>query len=122
MEELRYMAQNGDFSVIGIMETWANGTINDAELHIDGYTMFRKDRMSKSQCRGGGVALYVKENLRSRQSSKLETSEFEDSVWCTIDLVDSSLLVGVCYRSTSSSDDNNINVMILTTAGTAGRL
>ena len=65
MDELRYMAQNGDFSVIGITETWGNETINDAELHTEGYTMFRKDR-SKLQRKGGGVVLYVKDILRPR--------------------------------------------------------
>jgi len=113
MDELRYVAQNEDFSVIGITETWGNETINDAELHIGGYTMFRKDRRSKLQRRGGGVVLYVKDSLRPRQSSKLEASEFEELVWCTIDLADSPLLVGVCYRSTSSSDDNNDKLLEL---------
>ena len=113
MDELRYVAQNEDYSVIGITETWGNETINDAELHIEGYTMFRKDRKSMLQRRGGGVVLYVKDTLRPRPSSKLGASEFEESVWCTIDLADSPLLVGVCYRSTSSSDDNNDKLLEL---------
>ena len=29
------MAQNRDYSVIGITETWGNETINDAELHVE---------------------------------------------------------------------------------------
>jgi len=107
MDELRYMVQKEEFTIIGICETWANESVNDAELHIDGYTLFRKDRVSESQCRGGGVALYIKDTLRSRLSDKLNTSNFGESIWCTIDLADTSLLVGVCYRSTSSSEDNN---------------
>ena len=114
MDELRYVAQNEDYSIIGISETWANESISDAELHIDGYTLFRKDRMSMSQRRGGGVALFVKDTLRPRQpSSKLETSKFEESVWCTVEFADTSLLIGVCYRSTSSPDDNNDKLLEL---------
>jgi len=100
MNELRYVARNGEYSVIEITETWANETINDAELHTDGYTMFRKDKQPKTQCRGGGVVLYVRDTLRS-QCSKLENSKFDESVWCTIDIANSSLLAGVCYRITS---------------------
>jgi len=113
MDELRYMAQNGNFSVIGVTETWGNETINDAELHTEGYTEFRKDRRSKLQCRGGGVVLYVKDTLRPRQSSKLKTNEFEESVWCIVEFADSPLLVGVCYRSTSSSNNNNDKLLKL---------
>ena len=38
--------------IIGIAESWANNDITDAELGLEGYAMFRKDR------RGGGVLLY----------------------------------------------------------------
>ena len=107
MDELRYLAQNEEPNIIGISETWANETISDAELHIEGYTLFRKDRKSKTQSKGGGVALYVKETLRSRQSSTMDANQFDESVWCRVDFADTSLLVGVCYRSPTSSDDNN---------------
>jgi len=107
MDEVRYIAQKAELSIIGICETWANESINDAELNIDGYTLFRKDRMSESRCRGGGVSLYVKDTLRPRQCSRLNTSQYAESIWCIIDFADTSLLVGVCYRSTSSSEHNN---------------
>ena len=43
--------------IIGITESWAN---NDAELGLEGYVMFRKDRIGR---RGGGVLLYIKETI-----------------------------------------------------------
>ena len=46
--------------IIGITESWANNDITDAELGLEGYVMFRKDRMGK---RGGGVLLYVNEAI-----------------------------------------------------------
>ena len=42
--------------IIGITESWANNDIIDAELGLEGYVMFRKDRMGR---RGGGVLLYI---------------------------------------------------------------
>ena len=46
--------------IIGITESWANNDITDAELGLAGYVMFRKDRMGMI---GGGMLLYIKENI-----------------------------------------------------------
>ena len=46
--------------IIGITESWANNDITDAKLGLEGYVMFRKDRMGR---RGGGVLLYIKETI-----------------------------------------------------------
>ena len=43
--------------IIGITESWANTDITDAELGLEGYAMFRKDRTGR---RRGGVLLYIK--------------------------------------------------------------
>ena len=43
--------------IIGITESWANNDITDAELGLEGYVMFRKDRIGR---RGGAVLLYTK--------------------------------------------------------------
>ena len=43
--------------IIGITEKWANNDIADADLGLEGYVMFRKDRMGR---RGGRVLLYIK--------------------------------------------------------------
>ena len=50
------MVHDSDPHIIGIAESWANKDITDAELGLEGYVMFRNDRMGR---RGGGV-LYVK--------------------------------------------------------------
>ena len=46
--------------IIGITESWAHNGITDAELGLEGYVMFRKDRIGK---KGGGVLYYIKENI-----------------------------------------------------------
>ena len=38
--------------IIGITESWANNDITDSELGLEGYVMFRKDRMGRKK---GGV-------------------------------------------------------------------
>ena len=38
------------------VKTWLHSKVNDAEIAIPGYALFRKDRKN----RGGGVAVYAK--------------------------------------------------------------
>jgi len=44
--------------IIGITETWLNDKVNGAEVVIEGYDLFRCDRLGM---RGGGVLLYIKD-------------------------------------------------------------
>ena len=46
--------------IIGITESWANNDIAYAELGLEGYAMFRKDRMGR---KGGGLLLYTKDTI-----------------------------------------------------------
>ena len=50
--ELNIMVDDIKPHIIGTTESWANNDIADAELGLEGYVMFRKDRMGR---RGGGV-------------------------------------------------------------------
>ena len=46
--------------VLAITETHLNESIDDSELYIDGYCLWRLDRRDR---KGGGVAFYVKQNI-----------------------------------------------------------
>jgi len=61
--------------------------------------------------RGGGVVLYIKENLRSSIDNMLMSENFEDSEWCSVKTNDKRLLIGVCYRSTQISKENNLKLL-----------
>ena len=45
--ELNIMVDDIKPYIIGITESWANNVITDAELGLEGYVMFRKDRMGR---------------------------------------------------------------------------
>ena len=45
--ELNIMVYEIKPHIIGITESWANNDISDAELGLEGYVMFRKDRMGR---------------------------------------------------------------------------
>ena len=45
--ELNIMVDDIKPHIIGITESWAHSDITDAELGLEGYVMFRKDRIGK---------------------------------------------------------------------------
>ncbi|GAB0205776.1 hypothetical protein GRJ2_003043200 [Grus japonensis] len=47
------------YDLIGITETWRDGSY-DWSVGMEGYRLFRKDRQGRG---GGGVTLYVNEQL-----------------------------------------------------------
>ena len=79
-----------EYDVISVTETWATAEIGDAELSIEGFSMYRVDR---NVTRGGGVVLYIKENLRSSVDNEMMSENFEDSVWCSVKANGTKLLI-----------------------------
>ena len=73
MSELRYRAEGMD--IIAVTETWTSPDIKDGEINIDGYTMFRKDRLHS---KGGGVILYAVVGRASRQTCVFSSSNFSN--------------------------------------------
>ena len=57
--------------------------------------------------------MYVYSALKAILDEDLSQSEFEDSVWCTIRTGSQRLLVGLCYRSTSSMVEDEENLLHL---------
>ena len=51
------------YKIIAITESWATPDITDNELGLDGFVLFRKDRSEIRVGRGGGVLLYVSNEL-----------------------------------------------------------
>ena len=58
--------------------------------------MFRKDRRER---RGGGVILYIKESIQAHEMTLKSEADFEEALWCNIVTKNSTLTIGVLYRS-----------------------
>ena len=56
-------------NLICITESLANANIGDGEINMNGYTVFRRDRKNRV---GGGVLLYVKNNIKAIHRTDLE--------------------------------------------------
>ena len=46
-----------------VSETWLKNDVPDSAIEIDGYTFFRKDRLTSTN--GGGVAAYIPSQLKA---------------------------------------------------------
>ena len=83
---------------LGAPESKLDGTISDTEVYIPGYIIIRKDR-SRS---GGGVALYIRENLSYTNRIDLVPDTLE-IICVEINLPHSrSFLVSTWYRPPSA--------------------
>jgi len=53
-------------------------------MNIDGYTLFRKDRKDENKKRGGGVALFIKNDINVTHREELVEALFPENIWCNI--------------------------------------
>ena len=75
------------------------------------YVFFRRDRSSTVESRGGGVLLYVREELSPVEFISL--TEYPEHVWCRLgDVGRRGLLLGVCYRTASQVFGYDINARL----------
>ena len=92
---------------IALTETWLRDHL-DAEVKIEGYSIFRADRSRPKAGKGresGGVALYVKEELASSSKPLLIFSNSVIEVLC-VHIKQVNQIIVVVYRSPNSSSSN----------------
>lgn len=107
MGELRVLVEVECFDVLLVTETWFG---EKSVVNLEGYSLSRRDRPTGH----GGVCIYVREELNSRESAVLGDFEHSEQIWCEISPSPSeSILVGCIYRPPSSSNSleqaNEIN-------------
>ena len=98
LSQLRELARSGNFDIITISETWLNTTITSASVKLEGFKLFRLDRLHKG---GGGVCAYIRNELKSRvlmNFSSISDRNFHQ-LWLSVQLKKSkSIIVCVAYR------------------------
>ena len=102
--ELNIMVDEIKPHIIGITESWAHNDIADAELGLEGYVMFRKDRMGR---RGGGVLLYIKETIPAYEIQLQEEADCKEAIWYTLVTGHTTATIGVVYRCPNITKQNN---------------
>ena len=102
--ELDIMVDEIKPHIIGITESWANNDITDAELGLEGYVMFRKDRMGR---RGGGVLFYIKETIPAYEVQLQGEADCNEAIWCKLVTEHTTVTIGVVYRCPNIIKENN---------------
>lgn len=82
---------HSNIDVFCLSETWLSNAVSNDSIYIEGYTLLRVDRLH----RGGGIALYLRNNL---QFNLIQTSNVIEQLWVSLRVRDKILIVGVCYR------------------------
>ena len=107
IQKINFMVEDINPHIIDITESWATTVISDVELGMTGYVMFRKDKIGR---RGGGVILYIKESIQAYKIKLEKEAECEEVVWLVIVTGNSTLTVGLIYRSPNISIEENEKV------------
>ena len=102
--EINIMVDDIKPHLIGITESWANNDIRDAELGLEGYVMFRKDRIGR---RGGGVLLYIKETIPAYEGQLKDEADCNEAIWCKLVTGHTTVTIGVVYRCPNIPKQNN---------------
>jgi len=100
VDEVHALTESSNAAVLCVSETWLDSTISDAEVNIPGYVLERKDRRRD----GGGVCIYIRDNLVFNRRSELESDNLE---FLAIDILlpkTKPILIGACYRPPKSND------------------
>ena len=66
--------------IFGVSETFLNADIYNKELVINGYSVLRRDRVDRG---GGGILVYVRQNLLFIHRTDLQTDDVE-TIWIEI--------------------------------------
>ncbi|GAB0200352.1 hypothetical protein GRJ2_002500600 [Grus japonensis] len=101
-EELEMCVRLQGYDLIGITETWWDGSY-DWSIGMEGYRLFRKDRQGR---RGGGVALYINDQLECMELHLGMDEEPTESLWVRIKgrAGAGDIIAGVCYRPPDQGD------------------
>ncbi|XP_072022450.1 uncharacterized protein [Amphiura filiformis] len=73
-----YPTDSPPVDVAAITETWQTDQIADEFIDIDGFNLFTKIRSEK---KGGGVAVYVKDNIPARELTEIAVPEELECIW-----------------------------------------
>ena len=92
--------------IIGIAESWLTGNVDSSCVNIADFNLYRRDRDSLKDSRGGGVLLYVHKSLISYQTVVLNSYKCE-AVGCNVQVGRKVYSFAVVYRSPSAACTEN---------------
>ena len=104
IDELTSYVVKYNLHIIGVAETWLNDNVNNVEINLENFSVFRKDRSAVKVGKGGGVMLYIHNSIKVHDCQFLNKYKSE-SLWCKLVLGNGfETILGVVYRSPNADD------------------
>jgi hypothetical protein len=110
IENFRHFLEETEniFNIICVTETWcsSNELKNNSNFHLKNFELVSVERQTDK--RGGGVLIYVKENIEHNVRSDLCVSD-KDKEIATIELIinkEKNILISCCYRPPDGACEN----------------
>ena len=101
-----------NIDVLCVTESWLTAEIDDDEIMIDGFNMYRKDRDNGQE--HGGIVVYIKEGIDYNNDVNISVDSEVETVLTEINLpCTKPILLGTVYRQPNSNVDllNKIDLM-----------
>lgn len=74
IDELKLLClKDNSIDILCLCETFLNNSISDSQIHLEGYSIFRRDRPSN----GGGLVIYVKDTIHCVRRNDYEDDSLE---------------------------------------------
>ncbi|CRK89069.1 CLUMA_CG002696, isoform A [Clunio marinus] len=119
LDDFRILIKNVNVHIIAVSETWFKPHHNSNALNIPGFSLYRHDRNNLSRCRGGGIAFYVKDNIKAKVVSKSRHNGLTEFMFLELSgMNNQKLIFGVVYNPPNTSNFqpllNSINNLMST--------
>ena len=93
-------AESEAYDLLIFSESWLKPEIKSDSIGLTNFhSPFRRDRCDRP---GGGVVIYVQDNIYCKRRSDLELQGLE-AVWIELSIKSKKLLIGGCYRPPNSN-------------------
>ena len=107
--------------VLALTEFGAGEEVQNGEINITGYTLYRKDHHDGKGGPGRGTVMYVNDKLNHCACPVLDNLQFDCATWCIIKVNQlKAITIGVVYRSPNTTELNNDSLIEM--AKTANRV
>ena len=98
LDGVRELMSTYIFDVLAISDTWLSHKISACEVTIPGYSVVRKDRTGSAKLNGGGVLLYIRDNIPVTVNNELAANN-EELLWIEINRPKyKPLLIAAIYK------------------------
>jgi hypothetical protein len=96
LQQLKTGTSQFSISIAIITDTWFTAQHTGQLVKIDGYKLYRNDHVGK---KGGGVTIYVRDNVNSAVKMYPEScSMLNEVLWVECTYIDTLYYIAACYH------------------------